>query len=171
MVRIPRRKVGAGLIGVNRHIAARVIFSITWVRTLRSNHTEDKEINADYETYRSTSLRKRLRASPSPSLPHAPPNTPQVAGLKEDVGLKGNEYSILLSLFTAGNVVALIPHSLILQKVRPSIWLPFTLIMWSGLTMCSAACTSYRQLCVVRFFQGTFEASLYGGTIYILGSW
>jgi ACS family pantothenate transporter-like MFS transporter len=96
---------------------------------------------------------------------------PQVAGLKEDVGLKGNEYSILLSLFTAGNVVALIPHSLILQKVRPSIWLPFTLIMWSGLTMCSAACTSYRQLCVVRFFQGTFEASLYGGTIYILGSW
>jgi len=27
-----------------------------------------------------------------------------VAGLREDIGLKGNEYSILLSIFTAGSV-------------------------------------------------------------------
>ncbi|OAL05285.1 MFS general substrate transporter [Phaeosphaeriaceae sp. SRC1lsM3a] len=94
-----------------------------------------------------------------------------VAGLKEDLSLRGNEYSILLSLYTAGNVVALIPHSLILQKVRPSIWLPFTLILWSGLTMCSAACKNYSQLCAVRFLQGMAEASLYGGSIYVMGSW
>jgi ACS family pantothenate transporter-like MFS transporter len=37
--------------------------------------------------------------------------------------------------------------------------------------MCSAACKTYAQLCVVRFFQGVFESSLYSGTIYILGSW
>lgn len=37
--------------------------------------------------------------------------------------------------------------------------------------MCSAACKTYEQLCVVRFFQGFFESSLYSGTIYILGSW
>ncbi|KAF2728268.1 MFS general substrate transporter [Polyplosphaeria fusca] len=94
-----------------------------------------------------------------------------VAGLREDLNLKGNEYSILLSMFTAGSVVGQIPHGLILQKVRPSIWLPFTLILWSGLTMCSAACKTYEQLCAVRFFQGFMEASLYSGTIYVLGSW
>jgi ACS family pantothenate transporter-like MFS transporter len=37
--------------------------------------------------------------------------------------------------------------------------------------MCCAACRTYEQLCVVRFFQGFFESSLYSGTIYILGSW
>lgn len=37
--------------------------------------------------------------------------------------------------------------------------------------MVSAACKTYEQLCVVRFFQGFFESSLYSGTIYILGSW
>jgi ACS family pantothenate transporter-like MFS transporter len=37
--------------------------------------------------------------------------------------------------------------------------------------MCSAACKTYEQLCVIRFFQGFFESSLYSGTIYILGSW
>ncbi|KAH7121085.1 major facilitator superfamily domain-containing protein [Dendryphion nanum] len=94
-----------------------------------------------------------------------------VSGLKESLNLKGNQYNILLSMFTAGNVVGQIPHALILQRVSPRIWLPTTLIIWSGLTMCSAACNTYAQLCVVRFFQGLFESSLYSGTIYVLGSW
>jgi ACS family pantothenate transporter-like MFS transporter len=91
--------------------------------------------------------------------------------MKEDLNLKGNEYSILLSLFVAGSVVGSIPHSIIIQKVRPGIWLPLTLIIWSCITMCSAACKTYQQLCVVRFFQGMMEASVYGGTIYVMGSW
>ncbi|EMD88042.1 hypothetical protein COCHEDRAFT_1197130 [Bipolaris maydis C5] len=94
-----------------------------------------------------------------------------VAGLREDLGLKKNEYSILLSMYTSGLVVGAIPHSLIIQKIRPSIWLPLTLILWSGLTMCSAACKNYSQLCAVRFFQGLMEASLYSGTMYVMGSW
>lgn len=94
-----------------------------------------------------------------------------VAGLREDINLKGNEYSILLSMFTAGCVVGQLPHSIIIQKIKPNVWIPFTMVCWSGLTMCSAACKTYSQLCAVRFFQGFMEASLYGGTIYVLGSW
>jgi MFS transporter, ACS family, pantothenate transporter len=37
--------------------------------------------------------------------------------------------------------------------------------------MCSAACRDFSQLCAVRFFQGALEASLYCGTMYLLGSW
>lgn len=74
-------------------------------------------------------------------------------------------------MFTAGSCVGQIPHAIIIQKIAPRFWLPFTLIVWSGLTMCSAASKTYEQLCVIRFFQGFFEASLYSGTIYILGSW
>lgn len=94
-----------------------------------------------------------------------------VSGLKESLGLEGNQYSILLAMFTAGSCTGQIPHALIIQKIAPRFWLPFTLIVWSGLTMCSAACTTYAQLCVVRFLQGFFESSLYSGTMYILGSW
>ncbi|KAI4945687.1 hypothetical protein J4E91_007598 [Alternaria rosae] len=94
-----------------------------------------------------------------------------VSGLKESLGLEGDQYSILLAMFTAGSCVGQIPHALMLQKVAPRFWLPFTLLVWSALTMCSAACKTYAQLCVVRFFQGFFESSLYSGTIYILGSW
>lgn len=111
----------------------------------------------------------------------------QVSGLKESLNLVGNQYSILVAMFTAGYrpkllylcnsliiisaCVGQIPHALIIQKVAPRFWLPFTLLVWSGLTMVCAACRTYKQLCVVRFFQGFFESSLYSGTIYILGSW
>ena len=33
----------------------------------------------------------------------------------------GNNYSILLSMFTAGNLVGQIPHALIIQKIQPRI--------------------------------------------------
>jgi ACS family pantothenate transporter-like MFS transporter len=74
-------------------------------------------------------------------------------------------------MFTAGNVVALVPHGLIIQKVAPRIWLPLTLILWSGITMCSAACTTFQGLCAARFFQGIMEASIYSGAMYVFGSW
>ncbi|KAH0367115.1 MFS general substrate transporter, partial [Aureobasidium melanogenum] len=88
-----------------------------------------------------------------------------VSGLREDLELVANEYSILLSMWTAGSVVGGIPHSLIIQKVAPRIWLPLTLILWSGVTMCLAACTNFAGLCAARFFQGLLEASVYGGSI------
>ncbi|GME28866.1 major facilitator superfamily transporter [Neofusicoccum parvum] len=94
-----------------------------------------------------------------------------VAGLKEDIGLHGAQYNVLLSMMTAGYVIGQIPHGIVIQKIPPRIWLPSMVALWAGLTMCTAACKTYEQLCVVRFFQGIAEASTYCGTMYIVGSW
>ncbi|KAI1343362.1 pantothenate transporter liz1 [Xylariaceae sp. FL0016] len=94
-----------------------------------------------------------------------------VAGLKEDVGIEGKEYNVILAMFTAGSVLGQIPHGIIIQKIPPRIWLPAMVILWAALTMSTAACKTYLQLCIVRFFQGLAEASTYCGTIYIIGCW
>ena len=44
-------------------------------------------------------------------------------------------------------------------------------LLWAGLTMCTAATHTFSQLAAIRFFQGIVEASTYGGTQYIIGSW
>lgn len=44
-------------------------------------------------------------------------------------------------------------------------------LLWAGLTMVCAACSSFSHLAAVRFFQGMIEASTYSGTQYIIGSW
>ncbi|THZ26205.1 pantothenate transporter-like protein [Aureobasidium pullulans] len=94
-----------------------------------------------------------------------------VSGLREDLGLVANEYSILLSMFSAGSVVGHIPHALLIQKIAPRIYLPLNLVLWSGVTMCLAACKTYEGLCAARFFQGFLEASIYAGSMYVFGSW
>lgn len=68
-------------------------------------------------------------------------------------------------------LVGQIPSSIIIQKVRPRIWLPSMVLAWAGFTMASAACKTFTQLCVVRFLLGLAEASTYAGSIYIMGSW
>ncbi|KAK8054086.1 pantothenate transporter liz1 [Apiospora saccharicola] len=94
-----------------------------------------------------------------------------VAGLREDLQLSGRDYNVVLSLFTAGSVIGQIPHGVAIQRVPPRVWLPSMVLVWAGLTMCTAACRTYAQLCAVRFLQGLAEASTYCGTIYIIGSW
>jgi len=68
-------------------------------------------------------------------------------------------------------LIGQIPHALILQKVQPRIWIPTTVIVWSGLTMACAGTHNFAQIAAVRFLQGFFEASLYSGTMFIIGSW
>ena len=94
-----------------------------------------------------------------------------VAGLREDLGLGGADYNIVLAMFTAGSVIGQIPHAIVIQRVAPRLWFPLMTLTWSALTMCCAACRTYTQLCAVRFLQGLAEASTYCGTIYIIGSW
>ena len=68
-------------------------------------------------------------------------------------------------------LIGQIPHSIIIQKIRPSNWLPAMIIAWAGFTMLSAACKTFEQLCAVRFFMGFAEASTYAGALYVMGSW
>ncbi|KAI8161012.1 Pantothenate transporter liz1 [Colletotrichum sp. SAR 10_70] len=95
----------------------------------------------------------------------------QVSGLKEALGLSGSQYNVLLSMTTAGYVIGQVPHGIAIQKIPPRIWFPSMVIIWAGLTMVSAGCKTYAQLCVVRFLMGLIEASTYCGTIYCIGSW
>ncbi|KAF4879459.1 Pantothenate transporter liz1 [Colletotrichum siamense] len=94
-----------------------------------------------------------------------------VSGLKEALDLSGSQYNVLLSMTTAGYVIGQVPHGIAIQKIPPRIWFPSMVIIWAGLTMASAGCKTYAQLCVVRFLMGLIEASTYCGTIYCIGSW
>jgi hypothetical protein len=44
------------------------------------------------------------------------------------------------------------------------------MLVWAGLTMCSAAARHPRDLMAIRFFQGIAESTTFVGTHYILGA-
>lgn len=98
-------------------------------------------------------------------------NNAFVSGMKEDLGLYGNELKYMVSAWTVGYVLGEIPSNIVLTRIRPSIWIPAMEITWSVLTMLLSRCNSATQVYVLRFFVGLAESTFYPGMQYIIGCW
>ncbi|KAL1643114.1 hypothetical protein SLS58_005083 [Diplodia intermedia] len=118
------------------------------------------------------------------------------SGMKEDLGLYGNELNYFNVAYFTAYVIAQIPMLLLIS--RPKLYvrtldpsttmkegekatnhplssarymLPTLEIAWGVLTFAQSRVTSARQLYALRFFVGLFEAPVFAGTHFILGSW
>ncbi|KAF4952430.1 hypothetical protein FSARC_12647 [Fusarium sarcochroum] len=98
-------------------------------------------------------------------------NNAFVSGMREDLGMYGNELNIMQTLWTIGYVLGEIPSNLLLTRIRPSIWIPACEVTWSVLTILMAKCTKVEQIYALRFFIGLAESTFYPGMQYVIGSW
>ncbi|CAK7199883.1 hypothetical protein SEUCBS139899_002569 [Sporothrix eucalyptigena] len=86
--------------------------------------------------------------------------------------LYGNERNWIVTFFSLGIIVGTIPSQMIqLEYVRPSIWIPACELAWSVLVMSMAGVKDVRQLYILRFFVGLFEACSFPGYAALLGGW
>lgn len=86
-----------------------------------------------------------------------------VSGMKEDLGLYGNELNYFTTYFSVSYCIMLIPSQVIMTWVRPSWWLPGLEIAWGVMTGLIALCRTARQVYVLRVFLGLFESSAWPG--------
>ncbi|KAK5996396.1 Pantothenate transporter liz1 [Cladobotryum mycophilum] len=98
-------------------------------------------------------------------------NNAFVSGMKEDLGLDGNQLNYMQTCWTVGYVIGEIPSNLLLTRIRPSILIPSCEVAWAVLTIVMAKCTNAQQIYVLRFFIGLAESGFYPGMQYIIGSW
>uniref|UniRef100_A0A8H7N0L7 Major facilitator superfamily (MFS) profile domain-containing protein n=1 Tax=Bionectria ochroleuca TaxID=29856 RepID=A0A8H7N0L7_BIOOC len=95
-----------------------------------------------------------------------------VSGMKEDLGLYGNERNWLNSYFNIGYLIGTVPTQMVqLRYVRPSIWIPLCEVLWSIMVMAMAGAKNVETLYVLRFFCGLFEACAFPGYAALLGGW
>lgn len=86
-----------------------------------------------------------------------------VSGMKEDLGLYGNELNYFTTWFSVSYCIMLIPSQVIMTWVRPSWWLPGLEIAWGLMTGLIALCKNAQQVYVLRVFLGLFESSAWPG--------
>lgn len=98
-------------------------------------------------------------------------NSAFVSGMKEDLGLYGNQLNYMIMFWNIGYVIGEIPSNMLLTKVRPSIWIPACELIWSVLTILLAKCKTAEQIYALRFFIGLAESAFYPGMQYVIGSW
>ena len=94
-----------------------------------------------------------------------------VSGMREELNLSGKDFNVINTIFYIGYILTMIPHNLILLKIRPRYWLTFCASAWSLLTLGTYKVNYFWQICVIRFIQGTFESCIFGGVHLILGSY
>lgn len=54
----------------------------------------------------------------------------KVAGMNEDLGLSGFQYNMVLTVFFFPYSLFEVPSNVILQMIRPSIWMTVLVISW-----------------------------------------
>ncbi|GKZ76124.1 hypothetical protein AnigIFM56816_005099 [Aspergillus niger] len=94
-----------------------------------------------------------------------------VFGLKEDLHLKGTEYSWLGSMFYFGYLAFEYPSVFAMQKLSVSKWLSANIFIWGGVTMALAACTHFQPFLGLRFLLGALESCSTPAYLLITATW
>ncbi|SAM03765.1 hypothetical protein [Absidia glauca] len=95
----------------------------------------------------------------------------RLGGLEQDLQLKGNEYYTALTIFFAGYVIFHIPSNLVVKRLKPSIWISFTMVMWGICSLCQAFTHNAAGLIACRFFLGVFECGVGPSIPLVLSFW
>ncbi|OLN87958.1 putative transporter C1002.16c-like protein 1 [Colletotrichum chlorophyti] len=90
---------------------------------------------------------------------------------EEDLGLVGNQFNTAVSIFNAGYMIAQLPSNMLLTRVRPSIYLPCCVLLWSCVSASTAAAKNFSSLIAIRILLGVVEAPFFPGVFYVLSCW
>lgn len=76
----------------------------------------------------------------------------------DDLELTDTRYYLGVVLFQVGYVIAEIPSNMVLERSKPSLFLPAIMILWGTVCATMAAVKTWKQLVAVRFVLGVAEA-------------
>ncbi|KAF1846461.1 retrograde regulation protein 2 [Cucurbitaria berberidis CBS 394.84] len=95
-----------------------------------------------------------------------------IAGLGKDLHLGiENRYNIALLVFFVGYALFELPSNYIIRRLGARIWLSILIILWGACVLGMGFVKNWQVLTVLRAFLGVFEAGLFPGAVYIIGSW
>ncbi|KWU45903.1 putative nicotinamide mononucleotide permease [Rhodotorula sp. JG-1b] len=95
----------------------------------------------------------------------------RVQGLEKDLGMKGTDFNIAISVLFAGYILGQIPSNLILAKSRPSIYLSCCVLVWGVVSLCTGFVQNFHQLVAVRILLGITESPYFPGALFLLSTW
>lgn len=99
------------------------------------------------------------------------PRNASVAGMKSDFDMTSNQYSLAVLVFFISYLICEVPSNMILNRVRPSMYLPLLAVLWGTVATCMGAARNYKDLIAMRFLLGIFEAGFAPGCTFYLSSW
>lgn len=83
--------------------------------------------------------------------------------LEEDLGMDpdGTQFNTAISILFVGYLTMQLPSNLLLSRLRPSVYLGSTMMVWGAVCASTAAVQNYGSLLAVRVFLGVTEAPFF----------
>ena len=85
--------------------------------------------------------------------------------------MTGTQFNLSISILFVGYLTMQLPSNLLITRMRPSLYLGITMLLWGGVCAATAAVQNFAQLLVVRIFLGVTEAPFFPGAIFLMSSW
>jgi MFS family permease len=95
----------------------------------------------------------------------------RLGGMQTDLHLTESQYQTAVSILFVGYLLGQIPSNIILTRVRPSIYLSWAILIWGGISLCTAATHNFIGIVLVRFFLGFAESPFFAGALLLISSW
>ena len=95
----------------------------------------------------------------------------RLAGFEQDLGLSGNDYNMILSIFYITYALCEIPAVLLCKYIGPGWFLPLTSLGFGITTIGTAFCHTKPQIIACRLLLGLFEAGMLPGVAYYFSRW
>ncbi|GAB7356839.1 hypothetical protein MBLNU459_g7713t1 [Dothideomycetes sp. NU459] len=83
-----------------------------------------------------------------------------VYGMRKDLGLVGQEYSWVTSIFYLGYLVAEAPASYLLGRMPIRVFAGVSIFIWGVMVILCASTKNFAGIMALRFFMGVFEAGI-----------
>ncbi|KFA72778.1 hypothetical protein S40288_06385 [Stachybotrys chartarum IBT 40288] len=94
------------------------------------------------------------------------------SGMREELGLFGNQYSLFGTFYNIGYMLFKIPSMMIFSRPKLARWfLPVMEILWSILTFVQCRIRNEHDIYGLRFLLGVLETPVSSGCLYTLSSW
>jgi MFS family permease len=95
----------------------------------------------------------------------------RLEGLEEQLGLKGNQYNTVLTVWFVSYCVFESLSNILMTRFRPSRWIPGIVVLWGFVMTMMGLVKNFQQIVALRFLLGLTEASLYPGIAFYLTCW
>lgn len=94
-----------------------------------------------------------------------------IAGMDKDLRLTGSRYNIALLVFFIGYGIFEIPSNFVIRRLGARWWLSFLIVSWGCCVLGMGFIRNWTLLTVLRALLGIFEAGLFPGAVFIIGTW
>ncbi|UPK89996.1 hypothetical protein LCI18_000931 [Fusarium solani-melongenae] len=95
----------------------------------------------------------------------------RIAGMDVDLGMKGFDYNVILTMFYVSYIIFELPSNIVCKLLGPGWFLPALTVLFGACSIGSGFVKTVPQMMGVRFLLGIFEAGMLPGIAYYLSRW